>query len=229
MLIPIKVTSLEAFLTDISTDINCELTSTTFLPENCLVHSGFMNSYTSVRERLLKHITSDKLRLIGKFLSTGISLVKFLGHSLGGALATLLAGDIFEHQPILRTFGCPCVGNDSFTSFIDARIADSKRFTIKLDPGTFRKVAFYNTFLVPIILEANKEFRHVKEHIEINEYQMKHKVEYYIKILCQWANVDFEGTIEDEYIQKRENFSKFLTLSIALVLAAAIVYSKVRK
>ena len=69
----------------------------------------------------------------------------------------------------------------------------------------------------------------MKEHIEINEYQMKHKVEYYIKVLCKWANVDFEGTIEDEYIEKRENFSKILTLSIAFVLVAAIVYSKIKK
>ena len=69
--IPFKVTSLEAFLTDISTDINCEMTGTTFLPENCLIHSGFMTSYVSVRERLLKLLLSDKLRLIGKFAFKG--------------------------------------------------------------------------------------------------------------------------------------------------------------
>ena len=65
----------------------------------------------------------------------GDTNLRLIGHSLGGALATLLAADIAELDPILRTYGCPCVGNKSFVDFVNDAITDSKRYTIHLDPG----------------------------------------------------------------------------------------------
>ena len=45
----------------------------------------------------------------------------------------------------------------------------------------------------------------------------QYSVEYYIKVLCEWANVDFEGELEDEILEKRETFGK--TVKVALLLA----------
>ena len=85
---------------------------------------------------------------------------------------------------------------------------------------------------VPKIFEDKRGYSHIKEYIQLNEYICKHKgkvsftiniikwkiqVEYYIKVLCKWANVDFEGDLEDDILEKRETLGK--TVKIALLLA----------
>ena len=76
-----QVTSIDAFIKDVTTDINCALTKTDYLPQNCMVHTGFDKSYQSVREEVLEELENEYS-------------IRLIGHSLGGALATLLAGDI---------------------------------------------------------------------------------------------------------------------------------------
>ena len=77
-------------------------------PANERVHAGFDEAYRSV---------SDELRIwINDRPATRIIAT---GHSLGGALATLLAKD---HPSLeLVTFGSPRVGNASFASHFEGR------------------------------------------------------------------------------------------------------------
>lgn len=83
---------------------------------NKSVHKGFNNIFNSFDDQLF-----TKLRLINP------SVVHCIGHSLGGALATLIAEKIKAEgiaDPYLYTFGCPRVGDyhfsDSFTHDIGA-------------------------------------------------------------------------------------------------------------
>ena len=46
-----------------------------------MVHTGFDESYRSVRDEVLEELENE-------------FSIRLIGHSLGGALATLLAGDI---------------------------------------------------------------------------------------------------------------------------------------
>ena len=117
-----QMCSIDAFIKDVTTDMHCVLKQTSYLPADCLVHTGFDESYVSVRNDIHDMIEGE-------------TNIRLIGHSLGGALATLLAADISQLNPILRTFGSPCVGNDSFVEFVNDALSDSKRFTIHLDPG----------------------------------------------------------------------------------------------
>ena len=76
------------------------------------------------------------------------SKLQIIGHSLGGALATIMALDIIwnvswvakiRENVLVRTFGCPCVGNAYFVGFFNEQVIDSNRYFITLDPGNFFK------------------------------------------------------------------------------------------
>jgi triacylglycerol lipase len=77
------------------------------------VHSGFYNAYMLVREIIHKRITKTDNILI-------------VGHSLGGAIATLCAVDIQFNFPEKRiecyTFASPKVGNWAFKQSYDKRV-----------------------------------------------------------------------------------------------------------
>lgn len=56
-------------------------------------------------------------------------LIYLTGHSLGGAITTLLAVYLMEHEPLLvptlvYTFGCPRVGNLDFAKYCDTLLGD---------------------------------------------------------------------------------------------------------
>ncbi|MCB0195573.1 MAG: lipase family protein [Anaerolineae bacterium] len=86
------------------------------------VHSGFMGAYNSVREAVQKAVKSTKHKQ-----------VVFVGHSLGGALASLAALDTAYNIPgkeiSCYTYGSPKVGNDNFVKAYN-----------KLVPNTYRCV-----------------------------------------------------------------------------------------
>jgi predicted lipase len=78
------------------------------------IHSGFLSQYLTVREQLIKHISDGTYE---EFLITG--------HSLGGALATLSAVDLFStmstpHTKTVVTIGSPRVGNSTFVKEFDS-------------------------------------------------------------------------------------------------------------
>ncbi|KAL1367982.1 hypothetical protein AAHE18_02G087800 [Arachis hypogaea] len=99
------------------------------------VHSGFLSAYDSVRIRIISLI-----RLAVGFVEEhSESLHKWhvyvTGHSLGGALATLLALELSSNQLAKRgaisitmyNFGSPRVGNKRFAEVYNEKVKDSWR------------------------------------------------------------------------------------------------------
>lgn len=92
---------------DVITDLNAGLR---FNHDNQLVHSGFYKCFLSMREEL-----ASKLSGTQRYRN-----VHCVGHSLGGALATLVASWVSTKNVTsninLYTFGSPRVGYESFSS-----------------------------------------------------------------------------------------------------------------
>ncbi|PKA51486.1 Phospholipase A(1) DAD1, chloroplastic [Apostasia shenzhenica] len=100
------------------------------------VHSGFLNAYDSVRSRILMLIKlaigfSEESRPEGMFRWH----VYVTGHSLGGALATLLALETSTSSMAncgmisvtMYNFGSPRVGNRRFAEVYNGKVRDSWR------------------------------------------------------------------------------------------------------
>ncbi|OVA02259.1 C2 calcium-dependent membrane targeting [Macleaya cordata] len=99
------------------------------------VHSGFLSAYDSVRNKLISII-----KLSIGFIDDSVEVVPkwhiyVTGHSLGGALATLLAlelssSNMAKHGAISVTmynFGSPRVGNRRFVEVYNEKVKDSWR------------------------------------------------------------------------------------------------------
>jgi hypothetical protein len=84
--------------------------------ENCTVHMGFYSSWLHTRSVILPHV-ADALQ---KYPDYKMVLV---GHSLGGAVATLAGLDFKARgwDPHVTTFGEPRLGNEELTTYIDER------------------------------------------------------------------------------------------------------------
>jgi len=111
------------------------------------VHKGFYNSYLSI---------ARQVNLAAKSLLADCQHchVYITGHSLGGAIATLAAADLYSVTPdlTLYTFGSPRVGDLAFATYFD-----------KVVPDTFRLV--HNADLVPHIPQRFLGFRHVSREV----------------------------------------------------------------
>jgi len=111
------------------------------------VHQGFYNAYLSI---------ARQVNLAAKSLLANCQHchIYVTGHSLGGAIATLAAADLYSLSPDLSvyTFGSPRVGDLAFASYFD-----------KIIPDTFRVV--HNQDLVPHIPQRFLGFRHVSREV----------------------------------------------------------------
>jgi predicted lipase len=97
------------------------------LPSGAKIHAGFERSYDSVRSIVQSNLKETVL----KFPSYQIV---FVGHSLGGAIATLAALDFslvnaraFDDRISIYTFAQPRVGNSEFATWF-SKSSFSKRF-----------------------------------------------------------------------------------------------------
>jgi predicted lipase len=96
-----------------------------------LVHAGFMRQFEALKEPILKSIA--------KYI-TQVDLVQFVGHSLGGALATLFAGYVArfnrEVKVVCHTFGSPRVGNKHYVAWFHDSVngSDCARIMNLRDP-----------------------------------------------------------------------------------------------
>ena len=103
-----------------------------FPGEKMRVHSGFLNAWMSVRDRVLEAVSRT---------SGDGGQVYVVGHSMGGALATLAAIEISgdgHTRPARRvacvTFGAPAVGDELFADAFNSRVGQSVRVVNALDP-----------------------------------------------------------------------------------------------
>lgn len=103
--------------------------------EEVQVHSGFLNAYDSVRNRLLSFIKTSISFKEGEEDKTSKWHIYVTGHSLGGALATLLALELSSSQMAksgrinvtMYNFGSPRVGNKRFAEEYNKKVKDSWR------------------------------------------------------------------------------------------------------
>lgn len=99
------------------------------MPDDATVHDGFYRSWT--RSVLQKQV-NDAIRAVQAQRGTSLQVV-VVGHSLGGALATLCAAELVTEYRLtavrLYTFGCPRVGNEAFTRALKNTTLASTRVT----------------------------------------------------------------------------------------------------
>lgn len=139
------------------------------------VHSGFLSAYDSVRMRIISLI---KL-LIGYMEDAAQSLHKWnvyvTGHSLGGALATLLALELASSQlakhgvisVTMYNFGSPRVGNKRFADIYNEKVKDSWRVVNHRDIiPTVPRLMGYCHVAQPIYLAAG-DLRDALENMEL--------------------------------------------------------------
>ncbi|XP_012077652.1 uncharacterized protein LOC105638454 isoform X2 [Jatropha curcas] len=141
------------------------------------VHSGFLSAYDSVRIRIISII---KLA-IGYNDDEAEPPVKWhvyvTGHSLGGALATLLALELSSSQLLKRgaisltmyNFGSPRVGNRRFAEVYNQKVKDSWRVVNHRDIiPTVPRLMGYCHVAQPVYLAAG-ELRDALENLELSK------------------------------------------------------------
>ncbi|KAL3828324.1 hypothetical protein ACJIZ3_017126 [Penstemon smallii] len=140
------------------------------------VHSGFLSAYDSVRTRLISLIKQaigyrgDSPELLRKWH------IYVTGHSLGGALATLLAlelssSQLAKHGAISLTmynFGSPRVGNRRFAEVYNKKVKDSWRVVNHRDIiPTVPRLMGYCHVAQPIYL-ATRDLRNITENKDLD-------------------------------------------------------------
>tara|TARA_B100001996_G_C18563061_1_gene555375 strand:+ start:40 stop:924 length:885 start_codon:yes stop_codon:yes gene_type:complete len=82
-----------------------------YLNTKMKVHRGFYKIFMNIRNQIKEQLKNIKIENI--FIT---------GHSLGGAIATLLVADIYKEYPntYVYCFGSPRVGDKSFTNLINS-------------------------------------------------------------------------------------------------------------
>ncbi|WP_339075278.1 lipase family protein [Teredinibacter turnerae] len=98
-------------------------------------HDGFKRAFNSMRDQMEPFITA-----LGQ---QGIHSVHCVGHSLGGALASVTAEYIdatTQHKPYLYTFGAPRVGLHGFADKLTTNLTPQKMFRV-----------YHRTDIVPCI------------------------------------------------------------------------------
>ena len=106
---------------DVMVDLNFILVPFAEDNKKCKVHRGFMTQFSVFKECVLKTVLENK---------KNIETIKFIGHSLGGALATLFAGYLaslreLEIKVVCHTFGSPRVGNKNYVKWFQKNISSS--------------------------------------------------------------------------------------------------------
>lgn len=92
-------------------------------PAGILVHEGFLDIYQAIRDQLHSAIPKS-----GDVVVTG--------HSLGGALATICAYDLYAIKPYVYTFAAPRSGNQAYATFLSTTYNQS---------GSSPLVRYFNT------------------------------------------------------------------------------------
>ncbi|GAB2210997.1 hypothetical protein Droror1_Dr00016287 [Drosera rotundifolia] len=138
--------------------------------EEVQVHSGFLTAYDSVRTKIL-HLIQQAVGYRGDATETLSKWnVYVTGHSLGGALATLLALELSSSHlaksrsgaisVTMYNFGSPRVGNRRFAEVYNEKVKDSWRVVNHRDIiPTVPRLMGYCHVAQPVYLSAGELFR----------------------------------------------------------------------
>ncbi|XP_060181198.1 uncharacterized protein LOC132610809 isoform X1 [Lycium barbarum] len=141
------------------------------------VHSGFLGAYDSVRIRLISLIKKAIGYRDGDLDPPNKWHVYVTGHSLGGALATLLALELSSSQLAKRgaicvtmyNFGSPRVGNKKFAEVYNEKVKDSWRVVNHRDIiPTVPRLMGYCHVAQPLYLAAGDP-KNTKDNVELLE------------------------------------------------------------
>lgn len=139
------------------------------------VHSGFLSAYDSVRTRIMRLI-----RQVVGYIDDGPQPlsewhVYVTGHSLGGALATLLALELSSSQltklgvisVTMYNFGSPRVGNKKFAEVYNEKVCDSWRVVNHRDIiPTVPRLMGYCHVAQPVYLVAG-DIKNAMENVDL--------------------------------------------------------------
>jgi len=124
------------------------------MPKTAKVHDGFYRSWTrsTLKRGIVKAVRAELHARDAEREDDLPTTVTVVGHSLGGALATLCATDLVMEENItsvrLYTFGCPRVGNEAFakalqnTTLVHTRVTHDRDVVPTLP---FRHLGFHHT------------------------------------------------------------------------------------
>jgi hypothetical protein len=124
------------------------------MPKNAKVHDGFYRSWTrsTLKKEIVEAVRAELHARDAEREDDSPTTVTVVGHSLGGALATLCATDLVTEENItsvrLYTFGCPRVGNEAFaralqnTTLVHTRVTHDRDVVPTLP---FRHLGFHHT------------------------------------------------------------------------------------
>ncbi|GKA65769.1 C2 calcium-dependent membrane-targeting protein [Tanacetum coccineum] len=143
--------------------------------EEIQVHSGFLSAYDSVRTRIISLIKTATASRDDDADPVSKWHIFVTGHSLGGALATLLALELSSSQLAKRgaisvtmyNFGSPRVGNKLFAQVYNEKVKDSWRVVNHRDiiPSVPRLMGYCHV-AHPIYLAAG-DVENALENIEL--------------------------------------------------------------
>ncbi|KAL1924801.1 uncharacterized protein VTP21DRAFT_4455 [Calcarisporiella thermophila] len=109
--------------------------------KGAFVHTGFLQAANAVKEYLYPKIKNETLKLGENFKNYEVEVI---GHSLGGAIATLFTAELMnsgkqnipnfnKEKVVLVTLGEPRVGNAEFVQFMNQQPILQKRITNRND------------------------------------------------------------------------------------------------
>jgi hypothetical protein len=118
-------------------DVEFALVPCPFLPGAGHTEDGFTDMYESLRTGVGPNSPAVVDALATLPFPRPVSSVTICGHSLGGALATLLALDVAANTvftvPVVYTYASPRTGDALFASTYDQVVKNSNRVTNRLD------------------------------------------------------------------------------------------------
>lgn len=152
-------------------DFQIQKTLFPYVKETCYVHEGIFNIYQSCRNSILTQINN----------LSPIKEVIITGHSLGGALSTILTLDIIRSTKFTNvshcSFASPKVGDINFAKLFKNSVSNSLRF-----------VNIYDIIplLPPSFMKSNEPtYSHTKEiksfAYDAGSLKLNHKIETYQK------------------------------------------------
>lgn len=161
-----------------------------------LVHSGFLTYFKSLDEQIM----ADLGICIGS-----IDTIHVMGHSLGGAIATIAAGIYGNRFPgkriVCHTVGSPRVGNVAFVNWFKKAVHESMRITNDEDPVTRFPISPFFTHVNGFIC--------INDKLIVNESIMDEK--WYKRLLYLPFEIDYKAPISDHsctlYIDRLKKLS----------------------
>ncbi|MDR3773994.1 MAG: lipase family protein [Terracidiphilus sp.] len=154
------------------------------VPGSGLTEDGFTDMYNSFR--VAPDPNSARLTpSLGGLLGDTVSKLTICGHSLGSALATLLALDVVVNtpykQPSLITFASPRVGDLHFSSFFNSVVPDCVRIANRMDIVT-------HVPLPPLYIHVGDENELNPGGTVENNVLCEHAMDTYMFLLAPGAN-----------------------------------------